>query len=131
MQVRESTRFGDGVGSGVLEDGGGSGNEECDSEGEGDGSEGEGDESEGKGDDSDDDGTESGGLEVGGGGVGAGDSDEEDGVSEDGVYEEDGVCAGSTEKVVVTPLTIAETMPSGVWPRMRTSSPSSMDGNGN
>ena len=56
-------------------------------------------------------------VSVSGGGTG---SDEEGG----------GVSPGSAGKVTVTPLTTAETMPSGDWPRIRTSSPGSMKRNG-
>ena len=109
----------DGVGSGVLEDGAGSEDEGGDSVPEGDG------------DVSDDDGTDSDvnevpGLGLDGGGVGAGDSDEGDGVSEEGI----GVSTWSGRKVVVRPSTIAETRPSGDWPRIRTSLPNPMKGNG-
>jgi len=70
--------------------------------------------SEGDGDGSDDDGTDSDvnevpGLGLDGGGVGAGDCDEGDEVSEEGI----GVSTRSGRKVVVRPLTIAETRPSG------------------
>ena len=87
----------DGVGSGVLEV-----------------DEGGGTVPEGKGDDSDDgsigpDVDEVVGLGLDGGGVGVGDSDEEDEVSEEGEC----VPAGSAGKVVVSPLTIAETRPLG------------------
>lgn len=91
---------GDGVGSGVFED---AGSEEAGgSVPEGDGS--------GVG--------EVPGLEVGVGG-----SDDGDGVSEVGVP------VGSAGKVVVTPLTTPDRMPSVSWPRTTTLSPKSMKGN--
>lgn len=77
---------------------------------------------EGDGDGSDDGGTDSDvnempGLGLDGGGVGAGDSDEGDEVSEEGI----GDSTRSEGKVVVRPLTIAETRPSEDWPRICTS----------
>jgi hypothetical protein len=67
-------------------------------------------------------------------GVGSGVLEDEEGgsVSEgegdgsDGDEEGSGVSAGSAGKVTVAPLTIAETRPSGDWPRTWISSPSSM-----
>jgi len=73
----------DGVGPGVLEDGGGSEDE-------------------------------------GGGSVTVGEDDGWDGDEGGG-----GVPDGSAGKVVVTPFMTAETRPSGDWPRIFTSSPSS------
>jgi hypothetical protein len=64
-------------------------------------------------------------LRLDGGGVDAGDSDERDVVSVEG----GDVCDGSAGKVVVTPLTTAETRPSGDWPRISTPSPCSVKGN--
>lgn len=61
------------------------------------------------------------GVGSSGDGVGVTSSGGGDGASGEG--DGDGVSTGSVGRVVVTPLTIAETRPSGDWPRIWTLSP--------
>ena len=115
----------EGEGGGSVLDGEDDGSSEDDGSGEGDGSD-EGD-SPDEGDGSDeDDGSDDGGEDPGGDevseldgeGVGVGDSDG------------DGVPEAGSGRVIATPLTLAERIPSEGWSKICTSSPDSMKGVG-